>query len=69
MSISGYGPCMCGATDCPRCYPGCNRSVECSVCGAEYPAHIMTSCDRCHESVCEDCECDCASRETEEDEE
>jgi len=21
-------PCMCGAYDCPRCYPGCNEVPE-----------------------------------------
>ncbi len=21
-------PCLCGATDCPRCYPGCNDPPE-----------------------------------------
>ena len=28
-------PCMCGATDCPRCYPGCGDYCECEDCGAE----------------------------------
>ena len=25
-------PCMCGATDCTRCFPGCDKGVECDDC-------------------------------------
>jgi hypothetical protein len=29
-------PCMCGAEDCPRCFPfSRSRAVECPECGAE----------------------------------
>ena len=38
-----FGPCLCGADDCPRCYPGCNDPVTCVSCGGEWPAH--EACD------------------------
>jgi hypothetical protein len=52
MSIES---CMCGATDCPSCYPerfvrGRCRYVECEKCGEEFePGRGDTS------EICEDC--------------
>lgn len=53
-----YGPCLCGATDCPRCYPGSHDRVTCCLCGEEKFAYqiIGTECHSCRGSVCEDCE-------------
>lgn len=30
------GRCMCGADDCPACYPGIHDWRECSRCGEEF---------------------------------
>jgi hypothetical protein len=29
------GPCLCGAEDCPRCFPGCDEIETCGRCGEE----------------------------------
>jgi DNA-directed RNA polymerase subunit RPC12/RpoP len=58
---------MCGATDCPSCYPenfvrGRYRYIECAKCGAEFePDHD----DDDVSGICEDCR---QAEEQEEDE-
>lgn len=47
-------PCMCGATDCPRCYPGCDRPVECVECGRLFASYSMREC-KCGGPMCEEC--------------
>ena len=36
-----YGPCLCGATDCPRCYPGSQDWVGCDNCGGTFRRHEL----------------------------
>lgn len=48
--ITMSGPCMCGATDCPRCYPGCDRVVECEWCREEF--RLL---DLDNDGLCEEC--------------
>lgn len=56
MSLT-YSPCLCGASDCPRCHPESHAIVACSVCGKDYTAHRLTPCagDRCEAVICEAC--------------
>lgn len=47
-----YEPCLCGATDCPRCYPG----NQCPVCKRAYEEHTeeeKVECDRISEEIVE----------------
>ena len=62
------GPCMCGATDCPRCYPqnfighGAARRyrwAECAECGEEWDPDDLDSdgrCEDCRLVICPRCE-------------
>lgn len=64
------GPCMCGAEDCPKCYPGCNDPVECSGCGKVFAAHEILECPKCESNfICDYCKCcsDCENNEEEDD--
>lgn len=36
-----FGPCLCGAIDCPRCYPGSTDLVECDSCGELFRRYTM----------------------------
>jgi len=47
----GGQSCMCGARDCPKCYPGCNYSPDCVECGEKfYPDdYEQDTCDGCLE--------------------
>lgn len=48
----GSGPCLCGAEDCPRCYPGCDRVRECEGCGEEFRLFDLDwdyLCEKCAE--------------------
>ena len=42
-------PCMCGATDCPRCFPGCENYCECEVCGGD---ELIEDLD---DGICQQC--------------
>jgi hypothetical protein len=47
--------CMCGAEDCPRCYPGCNEIIKCD-CGHDWVAHDTGTCECCsNATVCGEC--------------
>ena len=61
------GPCMCGADDCPRCHPGCDRLKECERCRDEFR---LVDLDR--DGLCEECASKAAeekANENKEDEE
>lgn len=63
-----FGPCLCGATDCPRCHPGCRDWVECDGCGRDFRRHEMTV-DGFGNTVCLEClEEQKAAKEAEESE-
>lgn len=53
------GPCMCGAWDCPRCYPGCNTPEECERCGRTFKRVDLTDdglCEECaSKQMCQNC--------------
>ena len=60
-----YG-CDCGATDCPRCYPGSRDWVACDRCGAQYRRHKLVF-DGFDRYLCDDCAAEIeAEREAEE---
>ena len=42
---------MCGATDCPKCYPGCNDYPDCVVCGEQFEPddYEQDTCAGCSE--------------------
>ena len=50
-----YRPCLCGATDCSRCFPTCNDPTECCSCGDTVKQHMTIECRRCGNAVCETC--------------
>ncbi|GEM_PF-6865077 len=51
--------CMCGATDCPLCYPGCLAPITCGVCGGGTISAAFESdyfvCANCGCYICEEC--------------
>lgn len=49
----GFG-CDCGATDCPRCYPGSRDWVGCDRCGEQHRRHELTY-DGFDRYLCDDC--------------
>lgn len=61
--VDHRGLCLCGALDCPHCYPELQEIIECDCCGAEFPrwmnwedrnGHIL--CEECADKVqCEEC--------------
>ena len=51
-------PCMCGAQDCTRCFPGAMDLVSCSVCDDSVPAFYYEDAGWCEinrENFCPDC--------------
>lgn len=54
MSLT-YSPCLCGATDCPRCHPELQREAECETCGIVFALWQCHECGRCGVTVCDAC--------------
>ena len=57
-------PCMCGATDCPNCYPYAQTRTDCD-CGCRGVKLCDTAeCD-CGAIICDNCDCcrACAKRD------
>ena len=48
-----YG-CDCGATDCPRCYPGSMDWAECGRCGQEFRRYKLVYVDS-DRYLCDEC--------------
>ena len=51
-------PCMCGAQDCTRCFPGAMDLVSCSVCDDSVPAFYYEDAGWCEinrKNFCPDC--------------
>ena len=51
-----YGPCLCGAYDCPRCFPGSTDIVECALCEKSVRRYTLQEtkggrllCEECYE--------------------
>ena len=51
-----YGPCLCGAYDCPRCFPGSTDIVECALCEKRVRRYTLQEtkggrllCEECYE--------------------
>ena len=57
-------PCMCGATDCERCYPGSSKGIKCDDCGERFQEDdgyeikdVGVVCPECYDNYtgCEYC--------------
>lgn len=46
---------ICGATDCPRCFPMCNEPFECPGCGQTVRQDDVLTCQSCGNDYCADC--------------